>query len=174
MRVLTQTQNRTRQRALLSPWQIGITAVVLLVVGLLVQPMFSSASSMRLYRAASILATDIEYAQSLAMSRQQRHAIVFDEERIHYWIEDASGRAIGHPVQDGIAYVVDLGALRHLRKVQISEVDFDSAMRLEFDYLGCPWNEQGRQLRNGRIKLSNSGHSLVVEVEPTTGFINIR
>jgi prepilin-type N-terminal cleavage/methylation domain-containing protein len=151
----------------------GFTAVELLVVvvimaiaALTVVPMMSSASSMQLRSAANMIMADLEYAKSMAISRGQNYSVVFDENAESYSIEDQSSSVIPHPVKKGFDYIIDFQNDSRLNKVNIADADFDSTSSVQFDCLGSPDN-------GGTISLQAGSMTMIVRVEPITGYIRV-
>jgi len=126
--------------------EILIVAVIIAIAAMIAIPMMTSAGSMQIRSAANMIAADLEYAKSMAISRQKIYAVVFNESTESYQIEDTNG-LIHHPVKKGFPYVVNFSNDSRLDKVGIADVDFDSDSRhtITFDYLGSP--TAGQELR---------------------------
>ncbi len=152
--------------------EILVVVVIIGIAAMLVVPMMSAAASMQIRSAAKMIAADLEYAKSMAISRQKIYAVVFDDSAESYQIEDPNG-IIAHPVRKGFQYVVNFSNDSRLDKVDIANVDFDSTSKVKFDYLGSPKNGSGTDLNSGVITLQAGGTSITINVEPVTGFISI-
>ena len=156
--------------------EILIVVVIVAIAAMVAVPMMSSAGSMQIRSAANMIAADLEYAKSMAISRQKIHAVVFDKSTESYRIEDANG-IIDHPVKKGFKYVINFSNDSRLNKVDITDVDFDpdSEPTITFDYLGSPYSGTGitNPLNSGVISLQAGGASVTISVEPVTGFISI-
>jgi len=113
-----------------------------------------------------MIAADLEYAKSMAISRGQNFSVVFDKAGDSYRIENQNGDVIAHPVKKGFDYVTDFRKDGRLDKVDIADVDFDSTGKVAFDCLGSPDN-------GGNITLQAGGMTVRITVEPVTGFISI-
>ncbi len=146
--------------------EIVIVVVILAIASALMIPMLSSAGSMQLGSAANIIAADLEYAKSMAITRGQNFTVDFDEANESYEIKDQDG-VIKHPVKKG-NYIVNFRTDSRLSRVDIVDVDFDSSSEVTFNYLGSPVNDNG-----GFIRLGADGAGMKVNVEPITGFISI-
>jgi len=153
--------------------EIIIVVVIIAIAAMVVVPLASSAASMQIRSAANVIAADLEYAKSMAISRGQNFSVVFDEAAESYRIEDQDGGVIAHPVKKGFDYVVDFRNERRLNKVDIADVDFDGTDEVKFDYLGSPYNGSGNPLNSGVVNLQAGGTTARVNVEPVTGFITI-
>jgi len=147
--------------------EILVVVVILTIVALTAVPMLSSAGSMQLRAAANMIAADLEYAKSMAISRGQNYAVVFDQNLERYQIEDQNFNVIPHPVKKGFNYVVDFRNDGRLSKVDIVSASFGIATDVVFDSLGSP-------LQGGTVTLQASGATATISVEPITGYISIQ
>ncbi len=154
--------------------EILIVVALLAIAGMMVVPMMSSAASIQIQSAANMVAADLEYAKSMAISRQKIYAVVFNESTESYQIEDPNG-VIDHPVKKGFKYVVDFRNDRRLNRVDIFDVNFDATSEVKFDYLGSPYNGNSppTALNSGVITLKAAGIAKTIRVEPVTGYISI-
>jgi prepilin-type N-terminal cleavage/methylation domain-containing protein len=149
--------------------EVIIVVVILSIAAMMAIPMMSSAGSVQIRSAADAIAADLEYAKSMAISRQRKYSVVFDIDNESYWIQDdTSPDPIKHPVKRGFDYVIDFKKDNRMNKVDIYSVNFDSttAIKFTFDYLGSP--DDG-----GNITLRADGATVIITVEPVTGFISI-
>lgn len=157
--------------------ELMIVLVILAIAAATVVPMMSSAASMQIRTAASMIATDLEYAKSMAISRGQPFSVVFDTGNETYQIEDQAGNVIPHPVKKGFDYVVDFQNDSRLNKVNIVSAEFEPGANqtISFDYLGSPHSGDGaaNPLNSGVISLQAGGSTRTVTVEPVTGYISI-
>jgi prepilin-type N-terminal cleavage/methylation domain-containing protein len=143
--------------------------LVVLIIGIaaaVVVPMVSSAGSLQVRAAANMIAADLEYAKSMAISRAQYYSVVFYPSTESYQVVDQGGNVIPHPVKKGFTYVVNFANDGRLDQVDIASASFNGTSRVTFDYLGSPLN-------GGVITLSAGGVTKTVNVEPVTGFISV-
>lgn len=164
------------QRSSFTVIEILIVVVIIAIAAMMAIPMMTSAGSMQIRSAANMIAADLEYAKSMAISRQKIYAVVFNESTESYQIEDPDG-IIDHPVKKGFKYVVNFSNDSRLDKVDIADVDFDpdSSHTITFDYLGSPYSGSGTSnpLNSGIITLQAGEMTTTITVEPVTGFISI-
>jgi type IV fimbrial biogenesis protein FimT len=153
--------------------EILIVVVIIMIAAVVVVPLAGSAASVQIRSAANMIAADLEYAKSMAISRGQSFSVVFDDATESYRIENQDGDVISHPVKKGFAYVIDFGGDSRLDKVDIVGVDFDTTSEVKFDYLGSPYNGNNTPLNSGVVNLQAGGTAVTVSVEPVTGFISI-
>ncbi|MFH1884172.1 MAG: GspH/FimT family pseudopilin [Planctomycetota bacterium] len=156
--------------------ELLIVIAIIMIAALTAIPMMSSAASVQIRSAANMLAADLEYAKSMAISRAQYFSVVFDKNTESYWIEDQDGIVIPHPVKKGFNYVIDFQNDGRLNKVDIVDADFDATSEVKFDYLGSPYNggSPPTPLNSGVISLQAGGTTTTVTVEAVTGFISIQ
>lgn len=153
--------------------ELLIVVVIIAIAALTAIPMMTSADSFQMRSAANMIAADLEYAKTIAISRGQSFSVVFDKANESYRIEDESGTVIAHPVKKGFDYIIDFQNNSRLSKVDIEDVDFDTTSEVKFDYLGSPYNGDGDPLNSGVISLRVGQITVTVNVEPVTGFISI-
>ena len=154
--------------------ELLIVVVIIAIAALTAIPMMSSADSFQIKSAANMIAADLEYAKTIAISRGQTFSVVFDKATETYRIiDDQSGTVIAHPVKKGFDYIIDFRNDGRLNKVDIEDVNFDTTGEVKFDYLGSPWNGDGNPLNSGVISLRAGQMTVTVNVEPVTGFISI-
>ena len=146
--------------------EVIIVIVVIMIAAMLAVPMMSSASSLQIRSAANMVAADLEYARSMAISRGQYFYVVFDDINESYRIEDQNSNVIQHPVKKGFDYVISYQNDSRLSKVDITSTSFSND-KVRFDYLGSP--DAG-----GTIILQADGTTKTITVEPVTGFISIQ
>jgi prepilin-type N-terminal cleavage/methylation domain-containing protein len=147
--------------------EIIIVVVIIAIAALAAVPMMSSAASLQIRSAANMIAADLEYAKSMAISRGERFSVVFDENTESYRIEDQDSVVIQHPVKKGFDYVIDFRNDGRLSKVDITNVNFTDS-KVTFDCLGSPVNN------GGFVTLQADGTTKTITVEPVTGFISIQ
>ena len=145
--------------------ELLIVVVILAIAALTAIPMMSSASSLQIRSAANLMMADLEYAKSMAITRGQNYSVVFDAGADSYQIEDQNNTVISHPVKKGFNYVVSFPNDSRLNRVDVTNVDFNSTQRVQFDCLGSPDN-------GGTVSLQAGNNTATITVEPVTGFIS--
>jgi prepilin-type N-terminal cleavage/methylation domain-containing protein len=158
--------------------ELMVVVAIIAIAAAIVVPMVSSAGSMQLRAAVTMVAADLEYAKSLSISRGHRYAVVFNKDAESYQIEDLNGpvgdRVIDHPVRKGFKYIVNFATDSRLSQVNIVDANFDTTNAVSFDYLGSPVNGNDGNLTNvGAVTLRAGGTERTVSVEPVTGYITI-
>ena len=147
--------------------ELVIVVVIIAIAALAAIPMMSSAASLQIRSAANMIAADLEYARSMAISRGQNFSVEFDKNTDSYRIVDLNGNVIQHPVKKGFNYEIDFRNDGRLNRVDITNVDFNMTSIVLFDCLGSPDN-------GGTVILQADGTTKTITVEPVTGFISIQ
>jgi len=146
--------------------EIMLVIVIMGIVAAIAIPMLSKAGSVQVRAAAEMVAADMEYAKSMAISRQQNYTVDFDTAAESYSIKDKDGVIITHPVKTDFDYTIDFTADSRISSVKISTADFNSTTQVTFDRLGAPDNA-------GTITLTADGITATVTVEAVTGYVSI-
>lgn len=145
--------------------EIIVTIAILSIAAMLAIPMLGSAGVSQVKAAADMIASDIEYAKSMAIRSQKSYTIEFDAGSESYQIELTTGGVIDHPLKPGTDFIVTFG-VGSFGNVDMSGVDFGGGSTVSFNYLGSPDN-------GGRVVVSDGSYSLNVDVEPVTGYVRI-
>ena len=157
--------------------EVLLVVLIIAVAAMIAVPMMGSSSDMQIRPAANMIAADLEYAKSMAISRQKNYSVVFNPAGSYYEVHDPNG-IIEHPVKKGFdykSYKVDFSSDSRLNNVVIDNADFDSSNTITFDYLGSPYSGSGTSnpLNGGTISLRAGNFIMNINVEPATGFISI-
>jgi hypothetical protein len=144
---------------------------VLGIVLLAVMPSAHPGESMRLVAASTVVASDVEFAQSATLARPADPTIVrFDTEGGRYWLALASDPETPILRPDGVeAYEVEFGfgAHRDLWGIEVDVQGMDD-QTLAFDAMGRLVVSS-----DGVIRLGNSTGELAVVVRATTGSVSV-
>lgn len=143
--------------------EIIVVIVIMAIAAVCAIPLMSSAGSTQIRSAANVVASDLEYAKSMAIANQKNYTVVFNPGNESYQIEDADG-VIDHPVKK-CPYVMNFSTDSRLNRVGIDSVSF-SGNSVTFDSLGIPDN-------GGNVILGATDATATVSVEDVTGFISI-
>ena len=160
--------------------ELLIVVVIIVIAAMTAVPMMSSAASLQIRSAASMIAADLEYAKSMAISRGQYYSVVFNDANESYQIQKQVQNqdiVILHPVKKGFNFVVDFRNDSRLNRVDIVSVNFNGGNRVKFDYLGSPYDgstpPQPLNTNTGFVTISAGSVTKTVSVEPVTGYISI-
>lgn len=145
--------------------EVVIVVIIIGILAAIAVPMYTSAASVQLSAAANMIASDLEYAKSMAISTGKTYQVVFDTTTESYSLENYSGTVIAHPARVGQNYVVSFASDSRLNKVDITSTTFGGT--ISFDYLGTP------SANNGEIVLTAEDSTMKVKIESVTGYISI-
>ena len=145
--------------------EILIVVVILAIAAMTAIPMISSAGSIQVRSVANMIAADLEYAKSLAITKGQKFRVHFHTSTDTYWLRDEAGVTIPHPVKKGFYYVIDLQD-EGLDKADITGAVFGGSHQVEFDYLGSPDN-------GGTVTVQGGNTTMTIRVEAVTGYITV-
>jgi type II secretion system protein H len=146
--------------------EMMIVVVIIGIAAAMAVPMISSGASFQVRSAANLVAADLEYAKSMAISRGQPYKVVFDATDESYQIKDSADTAIAPP---GRKNIVRFGSGGQLTEVAIVSASFGGTGTVTFDYLGSPQSLTSE----GVVTLQAGGITKTVRVEPVTGFISV-
>lgn len=151
-----------------------LIAILILAVAIgIAVPALQPNDRARLVSAAGLVASDLEYAQSLSIAQPDERALIkFDPDNpdgATYWIarESDPDTPILKPYSD-VPYTVTFGAgaASEMANVSIALIGADD--QIMFDSVG-----RLNPVTNVRVRLTNDGGSLDVAVSAATGFVTI-
>jgi prepilin-type N-terminal cleavage/methylation domain-containing protein len=153
--------------------EILIVVVMLGVASALAMPSLRSTDALRVQSTVRAIVSDITYAQSDALARQQSRAMVFDTTNNKYSIVEVHGATLS-PTTDTI-YAVDLNNERKFHSSKLVNASFDGSNILVFDELGGPVTGPGSSTpgNGGTIKVTGSGETYTITVEAYTGRVSV-
>lgn len=111
--------------------------IMVLVIGIaaaVVVPVMSSTDYSIARAGARRVASDLQYAQDMAIVTQKDITVTFDINTESYWLSNESGVLI-HPITDN-AYTTDFTAVKELSQLDIVEVSGGGSVT--FDPAGVP------------------------------------
>jgi Tfp pilus assembly protein FimT len=152
--------------------EILLVVLIIAIAAMITVPMIGSMDSVQIRSAANMIAADLEYAKSMAISRQRNYSVVFDPADGCYEVHDHNGVIIKHPVTK-LDYKVDFSGDSRVDNVVIENADFDSSDTITFDYLGSPYSGTSNPLNSGTISIRAGDFTMTIRVEAITGFISI-
>lgn len=147
-----------------SMFELVLVLVIVGVLAVYAMPRLADAPEITLSAASARLAANIRYAQSLAMSRGQRHRVAFTA--TSYQIAGAGGAAIVQPLTASTAPI-------SVSPATLGGYDPPLAGGyLEFDTRGRPYVDAATPLAGGvTITLTSGAASASVTVAPETGHV---
>lgn len=151
---------------------------ILSIFSVMAIPRLTSLHTVKLYGVANKLASDIQYAQQVAISKQIRCGVYFDTSAESYFVYEglfvtaATATKATDPYTRG-AFIVDYQSEDPYKGIDLASTNFGG--RLEFDSLGQPYNNAGILIpAEARITLNCTGESRDVLITPNTGAIRVQ
>jgi prepilin-type N-terminal cleavage/methylation domain-containing protein len=156
--------------------EILVVVVILAIAAAMAVPMFSGAAGFQTQSAANMIAADLEYAKSMAISRQQQYGIMFDPDADSYQVVDCNEAVIQNPVKAGFQYIVNFHGDSRTSSVDLTVANFNGGSKIFFNYLGSPCitKDGATPLDSGTITVQGGGTTMTITVEPVTGYIRIQ
>lgn len=151
--------------------------ITLLVIGIisivLVTDFISSYSAIKLEAARWKLKSDLLYAQSLAVTQQVRHGVVFYPAQDAYCVyRQGVGTIVKNPLT-AANFTVSYATDPDLKGVNLVSTGFGlpTTDRVEFDPFGTPSDGTANLTSDGTVTLAYAGSSGTVTVNRNTGRI---
>jgi prepilin-type N-terminal cleavage/methylation domain-containing protein len=153
--------------------EILIVVTLLGIASALVIPQISSTDVLRVQASVRTLVSDINYAQSDALARQEARAIVFDVDNNLYSVVAVPGNTIN--LGTDTMYVVNFNENRKFHDTKIVDAVFDGDNVLLFDELGGPITAPGTTApgAGGKATITGSSSTFEVGVEAYTGRVTV-
>jgi len=144
--------------------EILVVLVILAIAGAMVMPMFFGLGGMEAMSAARIIASDLQYAQNVAVTSQTSVTVEFNLGADSYGLSNASG-LLKHPMTNA-DYLVDLRSQHGFDHLDIVSASFDGGYQVTFDELGSPDN-------GGVITVQGGPEVYRIDVAPVTGTVTV-
>lgn len=144
--------------------EVLVVVVILALLAAVVVPLAAGGSGMQAVSAARIIASDLQYAQNVAITSQTAITVHFDPASDSYDVSNASG-PLNHPMTHS-DYVVDLRAQHGFDQLDIVTAYFEGSQNVVFDELGSP--DHG-----GYVTVQAGPEAYRIDVAPVTGTVTV-
>jgi prepilin-type N-terminal cleavage/methylation domain-containing protein len=151
--------------------------MILVLVGILavaVIPKGTAKASVRLEAASQKLATDLRYAQEMALAQQVRFGISFDTSDESYFAYRITTSTEAKDPQTRNNLEVEFDETREFNDIVIVSTNFNDA--IEFDSKGAPYDGNGVSLSSeGIVTLGtqDGSYTKTARIKPVTGKVSI-
>lgn len=144
--------------------EIMVVVFIMLIAAGLVVPLASATSSSSVVSASRMVAADLQYAQSVAISTQTPVTVTFNQNGKSYTLSNQSGSLINPMTK--LAYTVNFTTMNGYGRMVFSTVSFGSGSTVTFDTMGAPDNA-------GTVTLTAGPYVRQIAVEAATGNVNV-
>jgi prepilin-type N-terminal cleavage/methylation domain-containing protein len=159
-------QSRKNRIAGFTLIELIIVVIVLAIISLVAVPYASSGADIKVLAAARTLASDIQYAQDLAITSQVPISVFFNiSSNSYYLFNTSTSQTVNNPISKS-AYTVDFSSKHGVSGVDIVSADFSGATRITFDCYGSPENA-------GSVVLGYDWASYTISVSAVTGKVTV-
>jgi prepilin-type N-terminal cleavage/methylation domain-containing protein len=140
--------------------------VILAVIGAMAIPLAVSTADMQVISASRMIATDLQYAQNVAITEQRPVEVAFvPASESHSLVYANESEPLIHPMTKG-AYTVDFRTLDGFGAVDVVSVNFGGEAAVTFDELGAPDDA-------GSVSVQSGSHLYRVDVASATGKVTV-
>lgn len=152
---------------------IMVILIIAILSTVIITDIINSTSLAKLEGARWKLKSGLSYAQSLAVTQQVNHGIIFTPPNIYSVYKQTTGNIVNNPLT-GSTFTVDYSADSYLIGVIISSTNFGSPTTntVEFDSNGAPSDGTNPLAVDGSVTLSYTGRTAAITVTKNTGKIN--
>jgi prepilin-type N-terminal cleavage/methylation domain-containing protein len=155
--------DRCIRRAGFTLAEMLMVLLVLAIATAMVLP-YRSTTETPAQSAAQEAASDLQYAQSLAITTQAPITVAFSTANRSYTVSNQSG-TLTHPMT-GRAYVIDFRTARGFQNVVVQNPAFGAGSSVTFDATGAPDNA-------GSVTLRAAGSAYCLSVAAATGNVTV-
>ena len=164
--------------------------MVMMIIGIvsaIVPAVINNHDRLEVEAAGSQLASMLTYAQSRAVTRQERLQMVFNPCADSYELQAEDGAVLDDPVKHmpyGVSnpqqfqMKMDFPNTKQFRQVKITQADFDGSETIWFDQLGAPHGGSicagAGPMSSGVIALLCGSETITLSVEPITGKVQVQ
>ena len=155
--------------------ELVMIIVILGIVALAVMPKTMAEPRVKLEAACQKIASDLRYAQEMALAQQVRFGISFDIANEAYFAYRVSVATKARDPQTRNNFDVSFVTLNEFKGIDIASTNFSN--KVEFDSIGAPYDGNGVILSSqGVITLQAQAgaYSRTVRIEPKTGKVSIQ
>lgn len=144
--------------------EILVVVMVLLVIAAAAIPYVTGTADTQVLSAARVLASDLQYAQSQAITTQAPVTVVFQTNQNSYTLSNASGPLV-HPITRS-TYTVNYASASGMQGVVLASASFGGAASVTYDELGSPSSA-------GTVRLQAGSYVYQIQVASATGKITV-
>lgn len=155
--------------------ELVMVIVILGIVALIAMPKAVTSQAVRLEAACQKTASDLRYAQQMALAQQVRFGISFDPVNEAYFVYRVNTGTVARDPQTRNNFNISFSALNEFKGIDIASTNFSN--KIEFDSIGAPYDGNGVILSSqGVITLQAQAglYSRTVRIEAKTGKVSVQ
>ena len=145
--------------------EVLVVVVILAITGAVVVPLMMGTGDVEAISAARVISADLQYAQNVAITKQDIVTVAFDTGAESYDLSSNASGTLKHPMTN-LDYVVNFSSQESLGRVDVVSADFAGSASVAFDELGSP--DSG-----GSVTVQVGPHVYRVDVAPVTGAVTV-
>jgi len=144
--------------------ELLVVVVIMAVTGAMIVPMLAGAGEVEALSAARVIATDLQYAQSVAITEQTPITVQFYTNTDRYSVSNTSG-LLKHPMTRK-DYLVDFATSEGFDQCDLASANFEGDQTVVFDELGAP--DAG-----GSVTVLGGSQTYRIDVSSVTGTVTV-
>jgi len=155
--------------------ELVMLIVIIGIVALVAMPKAVTSQAVRLEAACQKIASDLRYAQGMALAQQVRFGISFDPVSEAYFVYRVNIGTVAMDPQTRNDFNVSFVTLNEFKGIDIASTNFSN--KIEFDSAGAPYDGNGVILSSqGVITLQAQAgaYSRTVRIEAKTGKVSVQ
>jgi len=156
--------NRVTSATAFTLVEILVVVIIMGIAAGVVIPMAIDSGDLQAAGGARMLASDLQYAQSTAITTQTPVTVTFNISGDSYTLSNASGPLI-HPMTKD-AYTVDFDTIGGFSSLDLVSVSFGGEAEVTFDELGSPGNP-------GTVTIQAGAYTYQITVSAATGRVTV-
>ncbi len=153
-----------RRGAAFTLLELIVVVVIMAIVAAVAVPMAIGTGDLQVISACRLIATDLQYAQNVAITHQEEVTAAFSPSTESYSLSNESGPLI-HPMTKE-AYTVDFRSRDGFHDLDIVSADFGGSPSVTFEDLGAPDEA-------GAIQVQSGPHLYRIDVAAATGKVTV-
>ncbi len=144
--------------------EVLVVVLIMAIAGAMIVPLMAGTGEMEALSAARTIATDIQYAQSVAITVQSPVTVLFYPDTDRYTLSNASG-LLKHPMTNK-DYLVDFRARDGFDQLDLASASFGGDASVVFDELGSP-------SAGGSVTVLGGAQTYRIDLTSVTGTVSV-
>ncbi len=144
--------------------ELIVVMAILAIAAAIIVPYATGTTDLEVISAARVAASDLQYAQNVAIVSQSPVTVTFAPAENRYSLSNASGPLIDPMTKE--SYVVDFDTRSGFRQLRMVSASFSGSNSVTFDEMGVPDNA-------GTVRLQAGSHVCEVGVASATGKVTV-